>query len=241
MLEQVLIPVPIVPSRHTVSLKGAHAKFGIKSGQIRFYMAPPTVASPTWTCAAKVPNDKSDLENLDQLFHEEAGPAELPCRPSAGKSRREFTARAGPGPGTRRVCYRGGREGRRNQSFFWDFQWTQHPVHPRSNQNKRPVTPLSPCEAEIPAAPSDKRRSRLPRWVPRSGVSCTNLDPSLPVVKLQSMDDVFGQSVSRPMFLTTLLGAFAALALTLAAGGEDVRHTFPVSGQRATRRKSASG
>jgi predicted permease len=46
-----------------------------------------------------------------------------------------------------------------------------------------------------------------------------DLDPSLPVVKLQSMDDVFGQSVSRPMFLTTLLGAFAALALGLAAVG----------------------
>jgi len=46
-----------------------------------------------------------------------------------------------------------------------------------------------------------------------------DLEPTLPVNKLQSMDDVFGQSVSRPMFLTMLLGGFAALALALAAVG----------------------
>jgi predicted permease len=46
-----------------------------------------------------------------------------------------------------------------------------------------------------------------------------DLDPNLPVVKLESMDDVFGESVARPEFLTTLLGVFAALALVLAAVG----------------------
>jgi predicted permease len=45
------------------------------------------------------------------------------------------------------------------------------------------------------------------------------LDPTLPVVKLESMDDVFGEAVARPEFLTTLLGVFAALALVLAAVG----------------------
>jgi putative ABC transport system permease protein len=44
-------------------------------------------------------------------------------------------------------------------------------------------------------------------------------DPTLPIVQLQSMDDVFGEAVSRPEFLTTLLGLFAALALALAAVG----------------------
>jgi len=46
-----------------------------------------------------------------------------------------------------------------------------------------------------------------------------DLDPNLPVVKLESMDDVFGESVARPKFLTTLLGVFAVLALVLAAVG----------------------
>jgi predicted permease len=45
------------------------------------------------------------------------------------------------------------------------------------------------------------------------------LDPSLPIVKLRTMDDVFGDSVSRPRFITLLLGIFAGLALVLAAIG----------------------
>jgi len=45
------------------------------------------------------------------------------------------------------------------------------------------------------------------------------LDAGLPVVKLRSMDDVFGDSVARPRFITVLLGIFAALAMLLAAIG----------------------
>jgi putative ABC transport system permease protein len=46
-----------------------------------------------------------------------------------------------------------------------------------------------------------------------------SMDPSLPVIKLQTMDDVFSESTARPRFLAQLLGAFALLALTLAAVG----------------------
>jgi putative ABC transport system permease protein len=45
------------------------------------------------------------------------------------------------------------------------------------------------------------------------------LDPSLPVVKLQSMDDVFADAIGRPRLLAQLLGIFAGLALLLAAIG----------------------
>jgi putative ABC transport system permease protein len=45
------------------------------------------------------------------------------------------------------------------------------------------------------------------------------LDPSLPIVKLQSMDDVFADAIGRPRLLAQLLGIFAALALLLAAIG----------------------
>ena len=45
------------------------------------------------------------------------------------------------------------------------------------------------------------------------------LDPTLPVVKFRTMDDVFSDSVSRPRFLAQLLGIFAAVALALAAIG----------------------
>jgi predicted permease len=44
-------------------------------------------------------------------------------------------------------------------------------------------------------------------------------DPALPMVKLRTMRDVFGESVARPRFIAQLLGAFAALALLLAAIG----------------------
>ena len=44
-------------------------------------------------------------------------------------------------------------------------------------------------------------------------------DPSLPVVKLRSMDQVFADAASRPRFLAELLAIFAGLALALAAIG----------------------
>jgi putative ABC transport system permease protein len=44
-------------------------------------------------------------------------------------------------------------------------------------------------------------------------------DPALPMVKLRTMRDVFGESVARPRFIAQLLGAFAGLALLLAAIG----------------------
>ena len=44
-------------------------------------------------------------------------------------------------------------------------------------------------------------------------------DPSLPIVKLRTMNDVFGESVAERRFVAQLLGAFAGLALLLAAVG----------------------
>jgi putative ABC transport system permease protein len=45
------------------------------------------------------------------------------------------------------------------------------------------------------------------------------LDPSLPIVKLRSVDDVFAESIGRPRLLAQLLGIFAGLAILLAAIG----------------------
>jgi predicted permease len=45
------------------------------------------------------------------------------------------------------------------------------------------------------------------------------MDPSLPIVDLRSMEEVFVESVSRPRFLAVLLGIFAGLAVLLAAVG----------------------
>jgi putative ABC transport system permease protein len=45
------------------------------------------------------------------------------------------------------------------------------------------------------------------------------LDPSLPVSNLRSMDDLMWEAVARPRFLTFLLASFAGIALLLAAVG----------------------
>jgi predicted permease len=47
----------------------------------------------------------------------------------------------------------------------------------------------------------------------------TGIDPTLPVSKLRTMDDVLWEAVARPRFLMFLLSAFAGMALLLAAIG----------------------
>src|SRR5207247_6746238 len=64
-------------------------------------------------------------------------------------------------------------------------------------------------------------RSALPydSLAPNLRAIVRSMDPTLPLVNMLTMEDVFAASIARPRFLMQLLAIFAALALLLAAVG----------------------
>jgi hypothetical protein len=72
LLEQVLVPVPIIPTRHSVSIRGSRAKFRLKNNRPEFYMRTADAREPALELIrAKVRADSRQIENVDQLFGEQ--------------------------------------------------------------------------------------------------------------------------------------------------------------------------
>ena len=63
-----------------------------------------------------------------------------------------------------------------------------------------------------------------------------SMDPTLPIVRMRTMDDVFTEAIARPRLLASLLGAFAGFALLLAAMG-----TYGMLSHTVTERRKEIG
>jgi hypothetical protein len=71
MVEKVLVPIPIVPTRHTISIVGVRAKLRFTTGQPEFYMRTADSSQPEIDLVrAKVHNSERQVENVDELMGE---------------------------------------------------------------------------------------------------------------------------------------------------------------------------
>jgi len=68
-IAQVMVPIPVVPTRHSISIAGAHAKFRVNEGRLEFYVRVPSGGRPDLALIrAKAHGNDRHLENLDQMF-----------------------------------------------------------------------------------------------------------------------------------------------------------------------------
>jgi hypothetical protein len=71
-IEQVMVPIPIIPTRHSISIAGAHAKLRIHEGRPEFYIRVSDSRQPELVLIrAKAHGDSRHVENLDQIFGEQ--------------------------------------------------------------------------------------------------------------------------------------------------------------------------
>jgi hypothetical protein len=69
LVKQILIPIPIIPTRHTVYIAGARASFRINNKEVEFYRRSKDPTEPDiYLIHAKVKGDRRQIENLDMLF-----------------------------------------------------------------------------------------------------------------------------------------------------------------------------
>ncbi|MGH9560814.1 MAG: hypothetical protein ACRD3S_05100 [Terracidiphilus sp.] len=68
-LERVLVPVPIIPSRHVITIPGEHAKFRLTTGQPEFYLRTSDTRTPDMELIrTKVGRGDRKIMNLDELM-----------------------------------------------------------------------------------------------------------------------------------------------------------------------------
>jgi hypothetical protein len=68
-IAQVMVPIPIIPTRHVISIPGAHAKLRVGARRLEFYVRVSDGRKPDLVLIrTKVHGESRHLENLDQMF-----------------------------------------------------------------------------------------------------------------------------------------------------------------------------
>ncbi len=68
-VEQVMVPIPIIPTRHSVSIHGLHAKLRLRTDQPEFYMRTADARTPNMELIrARAHGENRQIENVDELF-----------------------------------------------------------------------------------------------------------------------------------------------------------------------------
>ena len=71
LLEQIIVPVPVVPARQNITLKGAHAKFRITNKQVEFFVRTADGREPRIDLIrTAIHGDSRLVEHLDTYFTE---------------------------------------------------------------------------------------------------------------------------------------------------------------------------
>jgi len=72
-MERILVPVPIIPSRHIIEIPGEHSKFRLESEQPEFYLRTKGDLEPdVLLIRAKVHHGERHIMNLDSLMGQES-------------------------------------------------------------------------------------------------------------------------------------------------------------------------
>jgi hypothetical protein len=136
-LEQVMVPVPIIPTRHNVSINGLHAKLRLQTDQPEFYMRTADARTPNIELIrAKAHGENRQIENVDELFGQQraAGDTISMQRWEIAQGVYRFTLSKPLAPGEYALAETVGDEGM--SLYVWDFGVEASPL-PEGHQTAK--------------------------------------------------------------------------------------------------------